>query len=119
MKKSYSLHVYCICVPKTFLCHNVSMEFVNVIIMSHYANMQKFHICYLLIVQMSSGRSNTGRKRQIPNIGSSAMSYDEHGFKSFFHEQYYTKSKTRNLIQEKTTRLEDLGEWSDVVQEIN
>lgn len=76
MKKSYSLHVYCIYVSKMFLYHNIFMELMNVIIMSHYANMPKFHICYLLIVQMSSGRSNTGRKRQIPNIGSSAMPYD-------------------------------------------
>lgn len=49
MKKNYSLHVYFNCVLKMFLYYNISIEIVNVMIMSHYANMSKFDIYCLLI----------------------------------------------------------------------
>lgn len=74
-------------------------------------------VCYLL--QMASRISNSRQKRQSSHIGSYALPYDEHKFRSFMHEQYYTELETKYLIQEKMVESEDSGEYYDVAQEIN
>lgn len=63
--------------------------------------------------------SNIIKKRQISNISSSSVPYDEHRFRSFMHREFYTMLAGRNTIQEKTIELEVPRENSDVIQEIN
>lgn len=69
----------------------------------------------MLLFQLASGRSHSSRKRQIPNIGSPILPYDEHISQSFMHEQYYTELKTRYLVIEKMVELEDPAKYSYVV----
>lgn len=51
--------------------------------------------------------------------GINCHSLDEPGFKSYIHEKLFIELESRNLVQENTIELEDLGEYSNLVHGVN